>query len=159
MPTYQKAKMPKFDKLSDTNLSQDLSPLEALSCSMWRLTTRRNLKKYVCAKALKIFLTDLKFFPSPSGSAPGSTILRCCSLRNKIVSIISTLMSITCPSLQQLGPSDPSPAMHLHTPPTCFVSKCDIDSWVFSPSENSWNLFHCFLHLLRSDDTEETIAP
>ena len=27
------------------NLSQDLSPLEALSCSMWRVTTRRNLKQ------------------------------------------------------------------------------------------------------------------
>ena len=75
-----------------TNLSHDLSPLEARSCSMCRVTTRRNLKsKFIEILFLIImwiyFLkqmnssTDLLFDPSSSSLAPGSIISSCLSLQ------------------------------------------------------------------------------
>ena len=69
-----------------------MSPLEALSCSMWRVTTRRNLKqvdkKIAQTKTLsfqEMVLTHLMFPPSFSTFAPGSTRLSCRSLQNNLL--------------------------------------------------------------------------
>ena len=74
----------------DFNLSQDLSPLDARSCSMWRVTTRRNLRQVDKKMCEQFSLTYLMFPPSSSTLAPGSTRLSCRSLKNNLCQNAST---------------------------------------------------------------------
>ena len=52
-----------------TNLSQDLSPLEARSCSMCRVTTRRNLR----SKFIEILFLIIMRLSSLENIAKGTT--------------------------------------------------------------------------------------
>ena len=128
-----------------TNLSQDLSPLEARSCSMCRVTTRRNLRsKFIEILFLIImrlsslqkdelfnWLVVWSFFflfgswqhhfklPLPAISFVWKhqvMIMFSISFASKHKLLIYNVS--TCLSLRLLGLSCPSPTRRLHIPPT-----------------------------------------
>ena len=154
MPTYQKAKMPKFARyrpepgLESTGSSLLLNVTAHYAAEpepSWKyMFVQRLWKSFWLTWSSSLLLLDL-----PQG-APYSDVVPCeiklCpSFQLQCRSPVLLFSSLVLPIL-------------LH-PCTCILPPpvlCqNVTLIVFSPSENSWNLFHCFLHLLRSDDTEE----